>query len=162
MSAIRLVDVGKFKNWLQSQGAEILTVTNDYELLRFHCNAGTGVVYRNKAGRTSTNNNFVDEAFQCWRQQKPLDWKAKPAKRKGASKKKNQLLLRDGDQCFYCGQVMADDDMTVEHLICISAGGLDRIENCVLAHDSCNNKAGHLSLIEKLKLRETMRKQAAE
>jgi hypothetical protein len=45
--------------------------------------------------------------------------------------------------CFYCREKF-NADRTVEHLLALSLGGNDEIENLVLAHRECNLKAGVL------------------
>ena len=44
--------------------------------------------------------------------------------------------------------------MTVEHLVPLTQGGPDNINNMVLACANCNDAVGNLPLPEKLKLRD--------
>jgi hypothetical protein len=82
-----------------------------------------------------------------------------PPSETGKAKKRQQrieyLRTRDGDRCFYCLQVMTTEEMTFEHLLPKSAKGGNHLKNLVLAHQRCNERAGSLSVAEKVKLRET-------
>lgn len=69
----------------------------------------------------------------------------------------DRLLKKRGNRCFYCGGVMSESTMTIEHLKPKAKGGTDKISNVYLAHESCNRAAGHKSVDEKLKLRAQMR-----
>ncbi len=149
--------IPNFTNWLQAGGAEILPNTNPYELLRFRCKNGTGVIYANSAGKTSASSTLVTEAIDCFRTQKSWKGKGKPTKRTKGSKSKRQLLDRDGDDCWYCGKPLQEKPYNTEHLINITCGGSDRLENKVLTHVECNEKAGHKPLHEKILLRDRMR-----
>jgi len=66
------------------------------------------------------------------------------------------LRSRDGDGCFYCGRVMESGDLTLEHLLSIKDGGTSNLANLVLAHRRCNEIAGDLPIIAKIKLRENL------
>jgi 5-methylcytosine-specific restriction endonuclease McrA len=72
---------------------------------------------------------------------------------------KQNLIRRDGLLCFYCGEQESkrarDFRFTVEHLIPVAHGGHNAIENLALAHAICNEEAGSLSVMEKIKLRES-------
>ena len=61
------------------------------------------------------------------------------------------MLERDGDTCFYCGKPL-ENYCTVEHILSISNGGTNSIENLVLSHDKCNREAKSLSCYEKMNL----------
>ena len=146
-----------FKHWLRGQGAELLPATNEWEVVRFKCPVGTGVVYQNSRGGLAVNAPLVHEAADCFLDQKPWRGKGKVTKRSGMSKVKRNLLQRDGNECFYCGAPMDDDDVSVEHLLNVIYQGPNRIENLALAHPKCNQDAGNLSIVAKVKLRDKMR-----
>lgn len=65
-----------------------------------------------------------------------------------------RIRERDGDHCFYCLRVMSREQMTIEHLLPQKLKGSDSLQNLVLAHARCNELAGHLSIAEKVRLRE--------
>lgn len=60
------------------------------------------------------------------------------------------------DCCFLCWEALGED-VTVEHLVPVSQGGTNHIGNKVLAHAECNQKMGHLSVMEKIRMREAIR-----
>jgi len=146
----------QFKQWLSRMGAEVLMPTNPYELARFIAHGGTHVVYVNGKGKISAA-GFALEALAAFDGGKVLSMGFAKAARTANSKRKAVLMQRDGRGCFYCGIDIADEDMTVEHLIALDKGGQNRLENMALAHAKCNNKAGNLSLTMKIKLRDRMR-----
>jgi 5-methylcytosine-specific restriction endonuclease McrA len=67
-----------------------------------------------------------------------------------------RLVERDGTKCIYCqieccyistlwnpGQLIADNGLTIEHLIPISLGGSNEIENLAVCCNKCNNQRGN-------------------
>lgn len=156
--------VENFKKWLIAQGAEIQQPTNQYEILRFRAMGGnyehsTGVVYQGKNG-CSVNNEMVLDAYDCYRNGGKWEGKATGKRKKSPQMPKlsKQLVDRDGNECFYCGLEMPKDDMTREHLVAVNQGGPNRLENMVLSHKKCNLMAGNMAVIDKVKLREEMRR----
>lgn len=52
---------------------------------------------------------------------------------------KLQLLWKYGNRCAICGKKIRNfEDLTVDHIIPLDKGGKKVIENCQLAHKSCN------------------------
>lgn len=49
------------------------------------------------------------------------------------------LLARDGDRCWICGQKLGDN-VTFDHYIPRSKGGVNALSNLRLAHRKCNHK----------------------
>jgi len=98
--------------------------------------------------------------------------------RKKESKKGKSLRSRliAGGQlyCFYCGLPFGSFILpknspgaaksrrfaciTLEHLVAHSLGGETTKENCVLAHQWCNNIAANMALPDKLILKESLSK----
>lgn len=71
-----------------------------------------------------------------------------------------QLLKRDGRECFYCGEEAGFDVVpTIEHLLSRAHGGPDTLENTTLSCKPCNEEAGDLSVIDKVRLREKKRRE---
>ncbi|MEW5248889.1 HNH endonuclease [Microbulbifer sp. 2201CG32-9] len=152
----------RFIKWLTDQGAEMLPTTNELEVIRFRCAQGVGVLYRNTKNKNIYNSGpIVTEALNAYLNGSKWAGKGKPTKRTYCSRRKQQLLNRDGDECFYCGQPLGSD-VTEEHLVALNQGGPNRLENLVLAHKPCNLKAGNLPVMEKVRLREAMRAEVAE
>jgi hypothetical protein len=144
----------KFEAWLVERGAELLTPTNEWELLRFRTEKGVGIIYTNKHGQLTWQGPAA-EAYLASVNNAP--WRAVPKEQRRARSSPTCLALRkrDGDACFYCHLPVAVEDESVEHLVPLTAGGADHIANMALAHRVCNREAGHLSLMEKIRFRET-------
>lgn len=153
MTKINPKKIESFTAWLSSAGAEILRATNCYELLRYRARCGVGVLYKSGAG-VSVNAPHVLEAYECFATGAVWQWKGVPTRRGKGSKTKQQLIARDGPYCFYCGKEFEPADLTREHLLSVNQGGPDRIENMALACGPCNGEAGHMAIVEKVKLRE--------
>jgi len=60
------------------------------------------------------------------------------------------LLDRDGNCCFYTNKEMTEDEMSIEHLIPLSKGGKNNIDNLVLCIEEENQKMADKPLIEKI------------
>jgi len=143
MAAISMY-IPEIKLWLQKYGAEILPTTNDYELLRYK-GKKVGVIY--SSGNTSAPH--VRDMLKAFHNN--LKWKDAPVStgRKTYVKQKISILDRDGSCCFYCGKEM-ENDITLEHLIPLTAGGTNLLSNMVLAHEKCNSAQGFKPLNEKV------------
>lgn len=53
---------------------------------------------------------------------------------------RKNVMKRDGNRCQYCG---THEDLTIDHVIPRSRGGLDTWENLVAACNRCNHKKGN-------------------
>jgi len=150
----------KFEAFLVERGAQILQPTNEWEVLRFKTSRGTSIVYCNaRGGITPTG-----ESLKAWEAfEKSGPWRASPAPKKRVSGRDktaplvNALLRRDGIGCFYCWKETTDCDRSLEHLVSLAHGGPNHLSNLVLAHRKCNSEAGHLSVMEKIRIREQRR-----
>lgn len=58
------------------------------------------------------------------------------------------LFARDGHVCMYCGRTFAAHELTRDHIIPTSRGGLDRWENVVAACRRCNQHKANFLLEE--------------
>jgi len=150
-----------FKEWLVGRGAEILPPTSEYEVLRFRANAVTSIVYKNGAGNISYYANEAKKAYRAFRGDGEYKTDARKTKKRLKSSKKEQrkeaVRERDGNDCFFCGEVVPKQDQTVEHLLSLAHGGNHHLSNLALSCASCNYLASHMSLVEKIKLREEKR-----
>lgn len=55
------------------------------------------------------------------------------------------LFLRDNHQCLYCGKYFRSEELSRDHVVPSSRGGLNRWENVVAACKRCNHfKGSHL------------------
>ncbi len=55
---------------------------------------------------------------------------------------RRNLFKRDRHTCQYCGRRFPSEDLTIDHVVPRSLGGLTVWENCVLACIRCNGKKG--------------------
>lgn len=141
------MNYNKFKKWLQERGCEILPPTNEYEAVRFK-GKEVGVLYT--PGKVS--NQFTRGALRAFRTNSK--WNGSPintGRKSSYRKEKARLIERDGTTCFLCGQEMGDD-ITLEHLIPLTAGGPNSLSNMVLCHEECNHELGTKPLAEKVRL----------
>lgn len=143
-----------FQAWLVARGAEVLSTTNEWEVLRFRTNEGVSIIYKKKHGTLT----FTGESSKVWNAYRSNGaWRAAPATKRKLKSSPTCVALRkrDGDACFYCHQPVEVVDESIEHLVSITHGGPDHLANMVLAHRApCNANAGHLSVMEKIRLRE--------
>lgn len=57
---------------------------------------------------------------------------------------KRQLIAEHGAVCALCGKPITNmKDVTLDHIIPVSRGGLTVKENCQLAHERCNAMKGN-------------------
>jgi len=150
----------KFGRWLKDRGAEILTTKSDWELIRFRRGHGqTGVLYRNsKNNNISFNNDFAEGAYLAYRDNKPWEHKIKTVNRVKGSKTKAELVNRDGRLCFFCEKHMTNEDMSIEHILEVSDGGSNHMSNMALAHKWCNEEVKSMTIVEKMVVRDQMRR----
>ena len=151
-------DLQKFISWLRQNGCKIKATLKENEYIRFE---GKQVGVLNADHKD--NNSYTQNAIQCfysgkdWNQLESIKGSRKifyGVKRKTKVNKKQvrfDLLARDGDKCFYCGESLGVD-VTIEHLDPLSRKGKDTLSHMVLSHSKCNQEAGNLSVSEKVKM----------
>lgn len=161
-------DLDAFKMWLAGCGGEVLGTLSKWEVIRVRTTEGILVAHRNKRGRQVWPAGLVLLAQQYERGEFPA---LATARRNRPSSRLRQryapLVLRDGPGCFYCDTTVPAPgepceyglEPTIEHLVPVMFGGPNHLANCFLAHEKCNRRAGALSAVEKIKLREAMRAQ---
>ena len=160
-----LIDLDKleaFKEWLTQHGASILAVTNQYELLRFECDLGTGVLYRKSNPRLQTVSGPVMlDAINAFKRKHKWKGKTKPTKRSTSPRirksTRQKLAERDGCECFFCAVPLPVDELTLEHFVPVSSGGPNKLSNMVLACKRCNDDVGTMNVADKCKFREIKR-----
>jgi hypothetical protein len=143
----------KFEEFLTSRGAQILQPTNEWEVLRFRSMAGVSIIYRNAQDGLT----FTGDSADAWNAfAKGQAWRGAVATKspKNVDSKVRAIIKRDGENCFYCGRVTNENDRTIEHLVSRTHGGPNHLSNMFLAHRKCNAKAGCLSAVEKIRLRD--------
>lgn len=141
----------KFRQWLIKSGAEILSPTNQYELLRFKAFGTIRVIYINTKDQVNFQHGS-DDIYSDFLQKKTVNL-CEVKKRLKRNSDIPTLIERDGEDCFFCLNPLKED-ITVEHIVPVSRGGNNHISNKVLAHKKCNQLAGNMTVIEKVKLRE--------
>lgn len=52
------------------------------------------------------------------------------------------VIARDGLTCGICGQAVEENDISIDHIIPVSLGGDDVLDNLQVAHRSCNSRKG--------------------
>lgn len=143
--------------FLEERGAEILPITNPWEVVRFRTARGVQVIYKTATGKFSYSDPHADQAHKAWMGNKP--WLA-PDKTPRRSRKYLEVAImqRDGCDCFYCGKPFTlDNQATIEHLLALGSGGNNVLANLALAHENCNREADCLSVSQKVVLRDKKR-----
>lgn len=164
------MDFDKLAKWLLACGAEVRPVTPPYELYRFMTCEGVVTIYQNKHGIKKVS-TICPEAkiLEPFRTNRPIRLNPNPKTEKvfaygQKDKRLSALITRDGDKCFFCGCIMAGsfnrpDPVhpypTLEHLIPLSRGGPDTLDNLLLACAACNHEAGNMNIVEKVRLRDS-------
>lgn len=59
---------------------------------------------------------------------------------------RRNLFRRDQNTCQYCGKRGSTDDLSVDHVVPRSVGGMASWTNCVVACRSCNERKGSRTL----------------
>lgn len=139
----------RFVAWLAERGAETLKPTNEWELVRFNAGKEKGIIYTNAKGRI----RFTGVALAAWESFRSSGgWRAAEAtKRKAhATPRIATIRARDGDLCFFCLEVVKPEHESEDHIVAKTFGGPNHIANLVLAHRTCNSRAGNLSAAEKI------------
>lgn len=149
----------RFASFLEACGGQRMAPTNMWEVLRYKMPTGAVVVYRGKGGNVTRLSEEGVTAYEAFSIGKP--YLNRYAQRTSGINTRlkhlvNTLLERDGSDCFYCGKEMAEDERSVEHLFARNQGGSDHVGNLVLSHVQCNADAGHLPVMKKVLLRESL------
>ena len=152
-------EIKRFREWLTANGAEVMAPTNPYEVVRFRGDQGVSVIYRSDSKPISSMTGQAAAALDAFRRRVPMRFVARSRSLIARSEPVVRALLeRDGSACFYCDAPFGDDlSPTREHLLSRTHGGPDHIANQALACRPCNVAAGHLSLVEKIRLRDRTR-----
>jgi 5-methylcytosine-specific restriction endonuclease McrA len=75
-----------------------------------------------------------------------LEYRRIPHQTRALSRK--NILLRDRNSCQYCGIVLTSSELTLDHVIPRSRGGLSTWENLVACCHNCNRRKGSQMLHE--------------
>jgi 5-methylcytosine-specific restriction endonuclease McrA len=75
-----------------------------------------------------------------------LEYRRIPHQTRALSRK--NILLRDRNTCQYCGQTLPSGELTLDHVIPRSRGGLSAWENLVACCHPCNRRKGNHLAVE--------------
>ncbi len=75
-----------------------------------------------------------------------LEYRRIPHQTRALSRK--NILLRDRNTCQYCGQIISSSELTLDHVVPRSRGGLSTGENLVACCHPCNRRKGNHLLSE--------------
>ncbi len=75
-----------------------------------------------------------------------LEYRRIPHQTRALSRK--NILLRDRNTCQYCGCILTTGDLTLDHVLPRSRGGLSTWENLVACCHDCNRRKGNQLLHE--------------
>src|SRR6195952_856495 len=75
-----------------------------------------------------------------------LEYRRIPHQTRALSRK--NILLRDRNSCQYCSVVLTAGELTLDHVVPRSRGGLSTWENLVACCHNCNRRKGHQMLHE--------------
>jgi hypothetical protein len=152
--------LARFKKWVEARGGEILTPTNEWEVLRFTARGETSIVYRNKHG-TLTYCGMAEELVIAFQNGETPDLatveRVGRIKRSKRTARVKALIERDGFECWFCGEELSDHTVTVEELVARASGGPIHIHNQVLACQPCNTKVSNLPVALKVIYRDKRR-----
>lgn len=153
--------VNKFKKFLVNCGGQLLHETNEYEVIRVLTDSGVLILYRKQDGLLTWPKELV-AAYMAYKSGGAIKWRA--TRKKKVNRKRGSVLVktlqeRDGPDCWFCGGGMPLP--TIEHLLNVSNGGNNHINNLVLAHERCNQRAASMCISDKVKLREHLREGTA-
>lgn len=149
--------IEKFKMFLSKRGAEILSPTNEWEVLRFKTINGVSVVYKNKYGALT----FTGESAQAHKAYlNNSRWTAVKKRKQVDRTTKEMVATRDGARCFCCLEVLPITDLTMEHFLSVKHGGTNNINNLALLCQPCNLELGAKPIVKKIAI--IIRKRAEE
>jgi len=151
--------VKKFTKFLGQNGAEILKITSQWEVIRISVDGVVSVLYKNKADKLAWCNE-LKMAYWSYKSQGKTKWvgfSGKVKNRRRTPIKVQTIQDRDGPNCWYCDGEMEPGDETVEHMLDVSKGGTNHIYNLVLACNKCNQNVHYKSVSEKVKFRDQKR-----
>lgn len=150
--------IGKFKKFLVNCGGQLLHETNEYEVIRVQTDRGVEVLYKKASGQLTWPKELV-KAYMAYKSGGKVQWRA--SKKRKVNRKRGPVLLqtlfkRDGKKCWFCVKPLTAENATIEHLLNVSNGGNNHINNLTLACSPCNQKARNMCITEKVVLKRTL------
>lgn len=101
-----------------------------------------------KKVKIKKTNNTTESTRPNLRATKPVQIIQEP-KVKPLTKLRKMLYLQS-DRCFFCGQILDEEDASIEHLLPLSKGGTRTEDNEVVCHKSLNETFGQMDLKAKV------------
>lgn len=148
-----------FQRWATANGAEVHT-PHEWEVMRIVTASGTHVLYYNRNGRLTWTGD-LEQLYVCYKTGNDAELfpTGRRVKSGGLRKRKLKMLIeRDGNECFFCGKEFTEENPpSLEELFPRTCGGSTHIANQALACPECNQEAGNLSVVEKVKIRDQKR-----
>ncbi len=125
--------------------APVLVLNASYEPINV-CAARRAIVLvlKGVAMTEEENGHFLHAARICIRVPsviRLLEYRRIPHQTRAPSRK--NILLRDRNSCQYCGEELASSDLTLDHVVPRSRGGLSTWENLVACCHGCNRRKGN-------------------
>lgn len=147
--------VGKFKKFLVNCGGQLLHETNEYEVIRLQTDKGVEILYRKQSGLLTWTTELV-KAYMAYKSGGKVQWRG--SKKRRVNRKRGPVVLqtlfqRDGAVCWFCTKPLDANTATIEHLLNISNGGNNHINNLTIACGPCNQKARNMCITEKMTLK---------
>lgn len=143
-----------FDEYLDKIGAERTEKKGLWEHERFLADGIICIVYFNNKGDYGFSNEIAKRVFRSYEMGLYVNIQTEKRDYNLSRKLKKKLLKRDGNKCFYSFVKFPLNGGTIEHLIPISKGGKNNMDNLVLCTKKENKKVGAMSLIEKINYRE--------
>jgi len=125
--------------------APVLVLNASYEPINV-CAARRAIVLvlKGVAMAEEENGHFLHSTRLCVRVPsviRLLEYRRIPHQTRSLSRK--NILLRDRNTCQYCAQVLPSGELTLDHVIPRSRGGLSTWENLVACCHTCNRRKGN-------------------
>lgn len=136
--------------YLNEIGADLREKSkSSYEVARFVIDGQSCVIYQGKRGYSGSN-HLATKVLNAFLNKQLIN--IQDCKRKSLKEKfYDRLLERDGNVCFYTGKILTLENSSIEHLIPLSKGGKNNLDNLVLCLKEENEKMANLPLVEKIK-----------
>ena len=130
--------------------------TNEYEVMRVQCDSGVEILYRKQSGLLTWPKELV-KAYMAYKSGGKLRWRA--TRKKKVNRKRGTVLVqtlfeRDGYECWFCKSTLTFQNATIEHLLNVSNGGNNHINNLTVACNACNQRARNMGITDKVVLRD--------
>lgn len=134
MDVLQLDISGRPQSWMTPREAAVLyasdaiawTLGDAFQVLRGGVQRATGLQSRIEVHPIVAVRGAIPS--RAWRQSPALT--------------NPKLFARDRQVCAYCGGRFQLDDLTREHIVPVSRGGLDTWMNCITACKACNGHKG--------------------